>query len=292
MESQLVFQDKKEIKRLRVQNSLLACYEAPILEQIFAEGQNLAVLDVGCNDGCKTLERFTSDSVSRVIGLEYNEELVSKAQKKYGGEKFSFYRVDVETQDFPERIRNIMNENQIHGFDVIYLSFVLMHVSDVKKLLVNLRPFLKADGKLLIIEANDADSTLNCDQNGLLGEFLGILKKDKYSGNREVGATICDILPVCGYENICVWHDAVSAAEGEREKKKAIFTTFFSYLREDVSLLLESEPDNKEYNLWSAWLNSNYETLKRLILRNESIISMGMKIVTCTKEKNDTHNYS
>ena len=185
-----------------------------------------------------------------------------------------------------------MNENQIHGFDVIYLSFVLMHVSDVKKLLVNLRPFLKADGKLLIIEANDADSTLNCDQNGLLGEFLGILKKDKYSGNREVGATICETLPVCGYENICVWHDAVSAAEGEREKKKAIFTTFFSYLREDVSLLLESEPDNKEYNLWSAWLNSNYETLKRLILRDESIVSMGMKIVTCTKEKNDTHNYS
>jgi hypothetical protein len=69
VESQLVFQDKKEIKRLRVQNSLLACYEAPILAQIFAEGQNLAVLDVGCNDGCKTLERFTSDSVSPVIGL-------------------------------------------------------------------------------------------------------------------------------------------------------------------------------------------------------------------------------
>ena len=176
-----------------------------------------------------------------------------------------------------------MSENQIDGFDVIYLSFVLMHLSDVEGLLVKLRPLLKTDGKLLIIEADDDTSTLSCDKNGLLGEFLDILKKDKYSGNREVGATICETLTVCEYENICVWHDAVSAAEGESEKKKAIFTTFFSYLGEDVALLLEAEPDNEEYKSWSAWLNHNYETLKRLVLRDKSIISMGMKIVTCTK---------
>jgi hypothetical protein len=126
---------------------------------------------------------------------------------------------------------------------------------------------------------------LNGDKNGLLGEFLDILKRDQYSGNREVGATICETLLACGYGNIDVCHDAVSAAEGEKEKKKAIFTTFFSYLREDVSLLLEAEPDNEEYQSWSAWLTRNYEPLRRLILKDNSVISMGMKIVTCTKEK-------
>ena len=285
MQSQLVFGEKNEIKRLRVQNELLACYEAPVFAQIFSEGQDLAVLDIGCNDGAKTIERFTSDQVLCVIGLEYNEVLAAKAQKAYGNERFSFYPLDVEAEDFAERLRIIMNDKKIDGFDVIYLSFVLMHLSDVKGLLIALRPFLKTDGKLFIIEANDASSTLTGDKNGLLGEFLEILKKDKYSGDREVGATVCETLSACGYENICVWHDAVSAAEGEKEKKKAIFTTFFTYLREDVLLLLESEPDNEEYRSWSAWLDGNYEPLKRLILKEKSVISMGMKILTCTKGK-------
>ena len=285
MQSQLVFQEKNEIKRLRVHNELLACYEAPVFAQIFSEGQDLAVLDIGCNDGQKTVERFSSESVSHVIGLEYNEKLAAKAQKTYGNEHFSFYPFDVETEDFSEYLRAIMAEKQIDGFDVIYLSFVLMHLSDVKGLLLDLYPFLKENGKLFIVEANDAASTLNNDVKGLLGEFLEMLKKDKYSGNRAVGATICEVLSDCGYRDICVWYDAVSATEGEKEKKKAIFTTFFSYLSEDILLLLDAEPDNEEYRSWSAWLAENYEPLKRLILKEKSVISMGMKILICTKGK-------
>ncbi len=283
MQSQLVFQEKNEIKRLRVQNNLLSCYEAPIFARIFSEGRNLSVLDIGCNDGMKTFERFSSESVSSVIGLEYNEELATKAQKTYGNEKFSFYPFDVEAEGFSERLLTIMTEKELDGFDVIYLSFVLMHLSDAKGLLLSLRPFLKKNGKLFIIEANDAASTLTNDEKGLLGEFLKILKKDKYSGNREIGANICEDLSDSGYENICVWHDAVSASEGEKAKKKAIFTTFFTYLSEDVLLLLDAEPNNEEYKSWSAWLDHNYETLRRLILQEKSFISMGMKILTCTK---------
>ena len=177
MQSQLVFGEKNEIKRLRVQNELLACYEAPVFAQIFSEGQDLAVLDIGCNDGAKTIERFTSDQVLCVIGLEYNEVLAAKAQKAYGNERFSFYPLDVEAEDFAERLRIIMNDKKIDGFDVIYLSFVLMHLSDVKGLLIALHPFLKTDGKLFVIEANDTASTVTGDKNGLLGEFLEMLKK-------------------------------------------------------------------------------------------------------------------
>lgn len=285
MQSQLVFGEKNEIKRLRVQNSLLSAYEDPIFAQIFSEGRNLSVLDIGCNDGKKTIERFSSESVSHVIGLEYNEKLAAKAQKIYGNEHFSFYPFDVEAECFSERLRIIMAEKQIDGFDVIYLSFVLMHLNDVKRLLLTLRPFLKKNGKLFIIEANDTASTLSNDEKGLLGEFLKILKKDRYSGNREVGANICEQLSDCGYEDICVWHDAVSATEGEKEKKKAIFTTFFTYLSEDILLLLDAEPNNEEYRSWSAWHDLNYKTLKHLILQEKSVISMGMKILTCTKGK-------
>ena len=283
MQTQLVFGEEKERKRLRVQNNLLSCYEAPVFAQLFSEKNDIVALDIGCNDGVKTVERFSPASVKTVIGLEYNPTLVTKAQKNFANEKFSFYHCDVEADGFPEQLRTWMQERDLRGFDMIYLSFVLMHLSDVPKLLRTLRPFLKEDGKLLIIEANDGASTLSGDSSGLLGEFLAILRADKYSGDRGVGNRICDLLHHSGYDGIHIWHDSISAGAGEKEKKKAIFTTFFSYLPEDIALLLAAEPENEEYQAWSAWVDRNYKALKQLMMREESVISMGMQILTCTK---------
>lgn len=285
MQSQLVFGEKKEMQRLRLQNRLLSGYEAPMFAQIFSEKNNIAALDIGSNDGTKTVERFSSEAVKTVIGLEYNPALVIRAQKKYENGRFSFYPCDVEADDFSENLRMWMKEKDLRGFDMIYLSFVLMHLSDVPKLLRTLRPFLKEDGKLLIIEANDGVSTLNGDKGGLLGEFLEILKSDKYSGNRETGRNLCGLLRENGYDGIHIWHDSISAGEGETEKKKAIFTTFFSYLPEDIALLLAAEPENPEYKAWSDWIDRNYQALRRLIMEEKSVISMGIQILTCMKGK-------
>lgn len=283
MESQLIFQEKKEIKRLRVQNSLLASYEAPVFEKITSQGRDMVVLDIGSNDGSKTVERFSSKAISCVVGLEYNPDLAKKAQKTYGDHRFSFYPFDVEGRDFAKRLQELMKEKKIKGFDIIYLSFVLMHLKDIEGLLCELRSFLNENGKLFIIEANDSTSTLSNDENNLLNEFLDILKKDKYSGNRAIGDCICERLEQCGYEDICVWHDFISAKDGEKEKKKAIFTTFFSYLPEDVMLLSEGEPHNQEYKNWVIWIDKNYKKLKNLIVQEKGDISMGIKILTCGK---------
>ncbi len=265
-----------------MQNTLLAHYESPVLTQLFSERDGITVLDIGCNDGTKTVERFSSDAVSKVIGLEYNTALAVKAQSIYGNEKFAFYSLDVEADGFAKKLKALMNEKGIDGFDVIYLSFVLMHLSDTKKLLCVLRSFLKENGKLLILEANDKASTLNNDRNGLLHSFLEILRADKYSGNRNVGNNICELLRDSGYDNIDLWFDSISAGVGEEEKKEAIFTTFFSYLPDDITLLLDEDPENDEYKFWYTWLEQNYNELKTLVLSEESIISMGMKILTCT----------
>ena len=285
MLSQLVFQEAKEIERLSVQNRLLAGYEQPILAQLFDGRGELAVLDVGCSNGAKTAKRFSSDSVSCVIGLEYIEGMAAKAQENYGNEKFSFYPCDVMAPGFQERLTAIMRQRNIDGFDVIYLSFVLMHLSDAEKLLRELRPFLKPDGQMLIIEADDAASALNGDEGGLLGAFLEILDKDPYSGNRRAGGRLSEMVLACGYEIDRVWHDCISAGAGETEKKQAILTTFFSYLPEDVTLLLDEQPDSREYRAWKAWLEDNFEALKEKILRQDSVISMGMKILTCTRDE-------
>lgn len=289
MEDLIVFQDDKEIERLRVQNKLLSSYERPALDAIFANcvagcenGEKVAVLDIGCNDGEKTVSIFSYNSISNVVGLEYNKKLAQKAQKEFGNDKFFFSTLDVESDDFIASLGKIMKNKGIKAFDCIYISFVLMHLKNPKKLLVTLRDLLKDEGALVIVEANDSASSLSGDTGHLLATFLDILNKDKYSGDRLLGASVEHLAKDCGYEDIHIWCDAVSAGPGEKAKKQAIVTTFFSYLEEDLDILLKEE-DCEEYRKWKKWLTCYLPKLQFLILKEDSEISMGMKILSCRK---------
>lgn len=289
MEDLIVFQDDKEIERLRVQNKLLSSYERPALDAIFGncakrceDGEKMAVLDIGCNDGEKTVSIFSYNSISNVVGLEYNKKLAQKAQKEFGNDKFFFSTLDVESDDFSESLSKIMKEKGIKAFDCIYLSFVLMHLKNPQKLLMTLHGLLKEEGALVIVEANDCVSSLSGDNDHLLAIFLDILNRDKYSGNRSLGASVEQMAKACGYEDVHIWCDAVSAGYGEQAKKQAIVTTFFSYLEEDVDILLKEE-DCEEYRKWKDWLTCHLPKLESLILKEDSEISMGMKIISCDK---------
>lgn len=283
MLSQHVFQDQTEIQRLAVQNRLLSLYEADAVQALLSAGDGWTVLDIGCNDGQKTVHRFSSPAISRVIGLEYNEALARSAQDRYGNETFSFYSCDVEAPDFPTRLEAICRQNRIEGFDVIYLSFVLMHLSRPEQILARLKSFLKDTGCLLVIEPNDPASRLEPDPDGLLPEFLHILAQDRYAGNRRTGAHLPQLLAQAGYESLKIWHEAISAGTEEQEKKQEIFQTFFSYLPEDVALLCRLEPEDPRYRLWRRWLAEHFETLRYAVLRQDARIRMGVQMISCSK---------
>lgn len=282
MNNQSIFQEETELQRLAVQNRLLYPYEAPVLEEISSGRSGLSVLDIGCNNGRKTAGLFSSPAFSRVIGLEYSAGLAEKAQSTFGSEKFSFFPSNVESLDFSRQLRRLMDAEGISGFDVIYLSFLLMHLEDPGSVLSRLRPFLAEGGRLVVVEANDSASSLLPRGGELLTEFLNILEKDPYSGNRTTGRSLPRLLSDCGYEDIILWHDAVSACGDETDKKRDVFTTFFSYLPEDVEILLKHQPEHSQYLQWSRWLREHYASLEALILDEDSAISMGMRILSCT----------
>ena len=288
MQNQLVFQEQAEIERLAVQNRLLSRYEMPVVEQLLSGGCGKAVLDIGCNDGQKTVRLFENAAVSRVIGLEYNEKLARQAQERFGNDKFSFHPCDVEAADFSAQLETLCSDANAAQFDVIYLSFVLMHLSAPEKLLAQLKPFLKDTGCLLVIEPHDRVSLLEPDPQKLLPEFLDILEQDKYAGNRHVGAKLPQMLKDAGYGDVTLWNDGISAGAGDPEQKKDIFRTFFSYLPEDVQILRSLEPENRRYQHWHSWLQEHYGQLQGQILHNDSRIFMGLQMLSCRKAHDDT----
>lgn len=278
-----IFDDHKEIDRLAVQNRLLKEYELPVYQRLMEGRRGLRVLDVGCNNGSKTADRFAHPSVEKIIGLEYNQDLVEEAQATYGDRWFSFYQCDVEQPDFAPKLRGWMAENQVEAFDLIHISLVLMHLAEPGRILGVLREFLDPDGQVMIIEANDAVNQLAPDPDGLFQEFMEILMRDPFSGDRNFVNTIPALLEEQGYGRIALENETMGAAGHEDGKKASMFDTFFSYLPEDVALLRQREPDTPLYAQWEAWLDQRYAALRRTVLSGSSSITLGLSIYTAAK---------
>lgn len=277
MQGKNIFGDEKEIKRLKVQNRLFSETEKPLILKLFSGKSGLTVLDAGCNDGSKAFELFSDSAFSRVIGFERDESLVKKANKKFGSEKFSFYTADIEQPDFAD----ICNIKQ---FDIIYISFVLMHLNDPEKLLKRLKKYLKPNGSLIIAEANDGISDIFPNGKNLLCGAMEILKRDKYAGDREMGEKLPALLSECGYTEIETLCDYISAYAGEQKKKEDMFAVFFSYIPDDIKLLLTQEPENAEYIAFFDWSDNNFEDLRRVITDGKTEIKMGIKLLICKRK--------
>lgn len=282
MEQTDVFFTDEELQRLSVQRELMKEVEQPVLSELFSGRSGLQVLDLGCNDGSKTFEWFSDPAVSRVIGLEYNEALVKRANSIYGGTKFSFFSVNAESKGFPKWLRALMIRERIRGFDIIYLSFVLLFMKDPKRLIRTLLPLLAPKGKLVIIEADDGHASLAPHGGELLQEFLEILAQDPFAGKRHLGGQIPEILAQCGGRDIRLHCTALRGDPGQREQKERLFQIFLSLLPEDIAILRKTHPEDPRYQKWERWVKEKYETLKRDMLREDSVVRVGIAVVTCS----------
>lgn len=277
-----IFQDSTELRRLAVQNRLLREYEQPVYRRLLDARQGAVLLDVGCNDGSKTADRFSCEPISRVLGLEYDPELVRQANARYGGGRFVFRQCDAEDPDFAGRLRALMEPLGIPAFDLIHVSFVLLHLKDPAAVLSALRGVLAPGGALVIVETNDSASRLTPDPDGLLDRFLAYLDRDPFSGDRSLGARLPELLRQTGFRDIVCALNGISVDEADRSRKADIFDTFFSYLPEDVKLLLAQ--GRQEFAPCSVWLEENYDALRRLILAEDSRFFMGFTLITCKGE--------
>ena len=281
MEPQTVFENDQELNRLAIQNRLLRECEGPVLERILAGRSHLRLLDIGCNNGCKTVDRFDLPAVERVVGLEYHGALARRAQAQYGGERFSFRPCNVESPDFHREMERIMAEEGIERFDIIYASFVLLHLERPQAVLASLQPYLAPGGVLLVEEADDEACGLHPDPGGLFRQFLRMLAEDPYAGDRRCGRQVAGWLRACGYREVRELLGHTVAAGEQLEKKRDLFETFFSYLPQDMAELCREEPGNEGYAACAAWLDAHYDQLRAAALSDAAELTLAVRIVTC-----------
>lgn len=278
-----VYKLEQELSRLNMQNQFLKELEEPVYSQVLDGMENAAVLDIGCNDGKKTADRFDRDCVSKVIGIEYHKTLVAAANQTYGRNKFHFYQADIESARFEEMLSHIMKASHVDGFDVINISFVLMHLKKPKLVLAAIKKFLKPEGTLVLIETEDRYSRMVPDDDGRMELFLKICDKDILSGNRHMGSKIPTMLQSLGYQDIIVHRNAICASKMEKDRKEQMFEIAFSYIPEDIESLCQLYPGEQKYLLMKSQVEENYEKFRFDFVEKASEAACGMVIVTCSQ---------
>lgn len=277
---QNVFLDEVELKRLMIQGRLLSEYEQPIYQKVIDGRKGLTLLDVGCNNGWKTKERFFDKNFKKIIGIDCLDQLVDQARERFGNDVLSFYACDVATEDFTEKLQQIMQKENIHAFDIIHCSFMLMHTKEQEDILKRLKTFLAPGGKLIAIEPDDSTSYMNPDPDGIYKEFLQVLSADPYAGKRNMGAELPGLFLNSGYTDIQLECSEIASSGNEITKKEHIFDTFCAYLLEDLILLRKDAEGNSYQTEWE-WVQKNLDKLRQLMTGEASTVSMGVKIYTC-----------
>ncbi len=275
-----LYATQEEFDRLAVQNDFLARFEAPVLERLLRGKTALRVLDVGCNDGAKTVARFALDKVACAVGIDSCAESIARARALHGGGKFHFEVLDAESDASQDALAALAKDG---AFDLICLSCVLMHLRAPERLLRRLRPLLKEGGSLFIVEANDDLAALRPDPQELLPQFLSMVACDPYAGERNLGARLPEMLERCGYEEICLECDGIRVTKDDAALREGAFGAYFSYFPTDVRLLCAESPQNAQYRRFAAWTRENFSALRTLVLRADTDLTVGVRIFTCTR---------
>ena len=269
-----IFDTDYEIERLNAQEELLWKAQERIYDS-FLNGKDMVILDIGCSDGFKTVREFDRDNVKKVLALDYAAEAVAKAKANCGSEKFCFEMGNVEDADFEDRLIDLMKKHDIEAFDVVHLSLVVLHLKNPVNLFTLLRRYIKKDGRIVIVEADDDKAVLSPDDY-YLRKYNSLLKLDPYMGNRACASNMYIWLNKAGY---CSIHDTYVYAQGkDTATKKAMFDIYFSSLPVDFEDLCIDDPSNEGYRMAKDWLDENIDNIYEYLLQEKTVFSFGVSI--------------
>ena len=124
--------------------------------------KNKRVLEIGCATGFMS-EHFTQQLKCTVIGVEINPEQAEQAKKKC-------HNILIGNIEDDRTLLEVKKKSQaLGGIDIIFASSILEHLTDPKKVLIELREIIVKDGFIVVTLPNVAHWSIR--KNLLLGKF-------------------------------------------------------------------------------------------------------------------------
>ena len=260
-------------KRLADQQLLFREANDAVYDRLLQDKEHFNILDLGCNDGeFAGLHFLNRDGCDRVIGIDVSEKIFAEMIEH---PSFSAFLLDCEADDFIKRLRDIMSSFGIKHFDLINISFLLLHLKNPHNLLYRIRELLAPDGYVFIRDIDDTQTFAYPDKDDCIKRLKEIKNYCLHTGNRNTGGRIYTSLVDSGYSNISLIPEVFSTAGASKSQRKRLFYVNYSFVEENVQDMVNMNPSVKKYNDDYEWVKNNIEKVEHLFSHREFFYKMG-----------------
>ncbi len=277
--------DEVEVARLETQLRISKAFDQPVYDRAIDGRSGLTVLDIGSNNGNHIMDRVgMRDEVSRVIGIEFNEEEVLMANEKFGATgKAEFFALDIEASDFESSFNEILAKVGIRKFDLINLSMIVLHLKNPAKLFKVLRKHIADGGRIIVKDIDDGLNFANPDPDGDFERVMQLCVEDDYAGYRYSGRQIFTYLSKAGFGNIKLERSGLSTIGMSFDERQALFDTYFDFILGDLKLMVEQKPDNAALVSDYEWLRDKFSDIEDAFHDTHFVFSLGFMIYSAGK---------
>jgi len=279
------YKNKKELERLAKQQELLRSFDRDAYAKILDKYDSLRILDVGSNNGDLVMDRLGySPKADKLIGVEYDRQTVDEANCRYGEEgKRLFIHTDVESEEFVSDLQNAMDQLGVASFNVINVSMILLHLKNPFRLLKSLRKVMEKGGTIIIKDIDDGFNVAYPDADGAFERVMGICARNEASGFRHSGREIFSLLKKAGYVDCTLEKLCLTTAGMDYDDKSTFFDVYFSFIPEDLKLMLEKYPDDPDLKRDRDWLDCVYAELEERFLSDGFFFSLGFMLFSARR---------
>lgn len=259
----------KERMRLENQQKLMLDFDIEVYKKYLSNKKNLIVLDLGCNDSNTTYMRLKNFDIKKLVGLDINRENILSAQKNYENENFKFYLANLEDKNFESKLVTIMKEQQIEKFDVVNALALFAHLSNPIKVMKTVLKYCSDD--CLVFVRNIDDGFNVCYPNKYVKKALTFLNKTKFTGFRNGGREVNNILKKAGIKDVSLEKNGISNLGLTQEQKECLFSTIFDF----IYLSLKKDTNNVNAKKMLNYLDKNWLNIRKAFFRDDFFINLG-----------------
>lgn len=237
---------KTELKRLKIQSDNTREADNIAIKYVLdrlGEKEQINILDMGCAYGFVTKDRFSKIPNAKVIGVDRSEKLIESAKEKSSFDNCSYHVLDLESEDMMDNLEEIMEQNDIEKFDIIFASLVIHHLKNPNKLLRNIRRMLDKNG-YIIIRGSDDGSMVTYADDGLIQKIIDLHLSCDGISDRLNGRKIYSQLVSSGYKNVKMINWIKETSGMDIDERYEIFVERFSYRRNYLYSQCEKDPFN------------------------------------------------
>lgn len=268
--------DVRERMRLETQSRLMKEFDQPVYDEVIAGRGNQVVLDIGSNNGDFVMDRLgSSGKVGRIIGLEYDMDAVDYANHEYGSDTVGFYQCDLESPSFQSELYKIMSEVGVKAFDIVNISMIILHLKNPYKVLKVVRQVLAPGGVIIVKDIDDGLNLAYPDPEGSFERVFRICRENETSGYRHSGRQVYTLLSKMGMTDISLIKQGINTVRMDFNQRQALFDTYFSFIMEDLEIMVDRYPDSEKIMDDYKWFSEKYDDLEEEFHSNEFFFNLG-----------------